>query len=57
VLVTLPEEPWSLRRGLLWTRAMDWVEVNEGGGVIVSSAVAWRLRRGLGIFAVVCGFE
>jgi hypothetical protein len=39
------------------TRAMDWVEVNEGGGVIVSSAVAWRLRRGLGIFAVVCGFE
>jgi hypothetical protein len=32
---------------------MDWVEVKEGGGVIVSSAVAWRLRRGLGIFAVV----
>jgi hypothetical protein len=34
---------------------MDWVGVREGGGVIVSSAVAWRLRRGLGIFAVVEG--
>ena len=32
---------------------MDWVEVNEGGGVVVSSAVAWRLRRGLGIVAFV----
>lgn len=32
---------------------MDWVGVRVVGGVIVSSAVAWRLRRGFGMVAIV----